>query len=234
MADAVRGFRDRFDEIVGAHEDWNEALIAVLVDGFDLTDQNVLKLRVMLVEHGRAALPRDAAARGSRAGRRPRAEARARVRLRGVLRPWHAAGSDPRERPATSRPGRARPLQQRLAVVPARRDASRSPTSAASTSAASSRSSAPTQRLSQTVSRSGLARSRRAAAIPDLPLACPEVGLSSLQWRGRCVMHFTTHEFSSSSHRLTARRTGRRRCAPSPVARLSRPCHQDSEPIRRL
>ena len=74
MADAVRGFRARFDEIVGAHEDWNEALIALLVDGFDLTDKNVLKLRVLLVEHGRAALPRDVAARGGRAGRRSRAE----------------------------------------------------------------------------------------------------------------------------------------------------------------
>ena len=62
MADAVRGFRTRFDEIVSAHEDWNEALIALLVDGFNQTDQNVLKLRVLLVEHGRAALPARAAA----------------------------------------------------------------------------------------------------------------------------------------------------------------------------
>ena len=58
MADAVRDVRERFDKIVGAHDDWNEALIAVLVDGFDLTDKNVLKLRVLLVEHDRAALPR--------------------------------------------------------------------------------------------------------------------------------------------------------------------------------
>ena len=59
MADAVRGFRTRFDEIVSAHEDWNEALIALLVDGFNQTDKDVLKLRVLLVEHGRAALPRE-------------------------------------------------------------------------------------------------------------------------------------------------------------------------------
>jgi TetR/AcrR family transcriptional regulator, cholesterol catabolism regulator len=59
MADAVRGFRARFDEIVSTHEDWNEALVALLLDGFNRTDKDVLKLRVLLVEHGRAALPRE-------------------------------------------------------------------------------------------------------------------------------------------------------------------------------
>ena len=58
MARAVGDFRVRFDEIVAAHDDWNEALIAVLVDGFSVTDKDVLKLRVLVVEHGRAALPR--------------------------------------------------------------------------------------------------------------------------------------------------------------------------------
>jgi TetR/AcrR family transcriptional regulator, cholesterol catabolism regulator len=58
MARAVGDFRDRFNEIVAAHDDWNEALTAVLVDGFRVTDKDVLKLRVLVVEHGRAALPR--------------------------------------------------------------------------------------------------------------------------------------------------------------------------------
>ena len=56
MARAVGDFRERFDEIVTAHDDWNEALTAVLVDGFSVTDKDVLKLRVLVVEHGRVSV----------------------------------------------------------------------------------------------------------------------------------------------------------------------------------
>ena len=58
MGRAVREFRQRFDRIVASHDDWQEALVAVLVEGFTLSDADVLKLRVLTVEHGRVALPR--------------------------------------------------------------------------------------------------------------------------------------------------------------------------------
>jgi TetR/AcrR family transcriptional regulator, cholesterol catabolism regulator len=58
MSRAVREFRERFDRIVASHDDWEEALVAVLVEGFNLSDEDVLKLRVLTVEHGRVAVPR--------------------------------------------------------------------------------------------------------------------------------------------------------------------------------
>jgi AcrR family transcriptional regulator len=66
---AVAGFRQRFDRITAAHDDWNEALVAVLVDQFELTDSEVLQNRVLVAELGRLAvrreLPREEAARSS-------------------------------------------------------------------------------------------------------------------------------------------------------------------------
>ena len=58
MGRAVREFRERFDRIVASNDDWEEALVAVLVAGFNLSDEDVLKLRVLTVEHGRVAVPR--------------------------------------------------------------------------------------------------------------------------------------------------------------------------------
>jgi len=58
MSRAVREFRDRFNRIVASHDDWEEALVAVLVEGFTLSEQDVLKLRVLTAEHGRVAIPR--------------------------------------------------------------------------------------------------------------------------------------------------------------------------------
>ena len=58
MSRAVREFRERFDRIVASHDDWEEALVALLVEGFNLSDEDVLKLRVLTVEHGRVAIPR--------------------------------------------------------------------------------------------------------------------------------------------------------------------------------
>jgi AcrR family transcriptional regulator len=67
MARSIADFRGRFDQIVAAHEDWTEALVAVLVEGFALSDRDVLRLRVLTAEHGRVAvhraLPREEAAR---------------------------------------------------------------------------------------------------------------------------------------------------------------------------
>ena len=49
------------------HDDWTEALVAVLVDSFNLTEQQILRHRVMVAEFGRVgvqrSLPREEAAR---------------------------------------------------------------------------------------------------------------------------------------------------------------------------
>ena len=67
MAKAVSEFREQFDATVGAHDDWSEALVAVLRGGFEQTEWEVLRLRVLTAEHGRTAvhsqLPREEAAR---------------------------------------------------------------------------------------------------------------------------------------------------------------------------
>jgi AcrR family transcriptional regulator len=69
MAKTVGDYRQRFDRIVAEHEDWNEALVALLVDSFDLTEQQVLSQRLMVAEFGRIgvqrSLPREEAARAS-------------------------------------------------------------------------------------------------------------------------------------------------------------------------
>jgi TetR/AcrR family transcriptional regulator, cholesterol catabolism regulator len=67
MVQAVSHFRDSFEQITSEHDDWNEALVAVLVDGFDLTERQILRHRVMVAEFGRVGvqrtLPREEAAR---------------------------------------------------------------------------------------------------------------------------------------------------------------------------
>jgi AcrR family transcriptional regulator len=67
MAQTVADFKERFDRITSEHEDWTDALVAVLADGFDLTERQVLRHRVMVAEFGRVgiprALPREEAAR---------------------------------------------------------------------------------------------------------------------------------------------------------------------------
>jgi AcrR family transcriptional regulator len=69
MAKTVGDYRARFDTIVAEHDDWNEALVTLLVDSFTISDQQVLRQRVMVAEFGRIAtprsLPREEAARAS-------------------------------------------------------------------------------------------------------------------------------------------------------------------------
>jgi TetR/AcrR family transcriptional regulator, cholesterol catabolism regulator len=69
MAKTVADYRARFDEIIASHDDWNDALVALLVDSYDLTEKQVLRQRVMVAEFGRIAvqraLPREEAARSS-------------------------------------------------------------------------------------------------------------------------------------------------------------------------
>ena len=58
MAGAIASSRERFDRIVAVHADWNEALVAVLAAGFELTDRDVLQYRVLVAAHGRLGKPR--------------------------------------------------------------------------------------------------------------------------------------------------------------------------------
>jgi AcrR family transcriptional regulator len=69
MAKTVGDYRARFDTIVAEHDDWNEALATLLTDSFDITEQQVLRQRVMVAEFGRIgvqrSLSREEAARAS-------------------------------------------------------------------------------------------------------------------------------------------------------------------------
>jgi TetR/AcrR family transcriptional regulator, cholesterol catabolism regulator len=69
MAQTVADYRGRFDRIVAEHDDWTEALIALLVDSFQIDEEQVLRQRIIVAEFGRIAnprsLPREEAARAS-------------------------------------------------------------------------------------------------------------------------------------------------------------------------
>ena len=69
MAKTVADYRARFDTIVADHDDWNEALATLLTDSYDISEQQVLRQRVMVAEFGRIgvqrSLPREEAARAS-------------------------------------------------------------------------------------------------------------------------------------------------------------------------
>jgi AcrR family transcriptional regulator len=67
MEQAIADFRARFDKIIAEEDDWTEALLAALHDQFLLTDQEVLRLRVLVAEIDRLGtahpLPQEEAAR---------------------------------------------------------------------------------------------------------------------------------------------------------------------------
>ena len=69
MEQAVADFRNRFERIVAEHDDWTHALLAALLDQFQLSDQEVQRQRVLVAEIGRLGiahpLPREEAARDS-------------------------------------------------------------------------------------------------------------------------------------------------------------------------
>ena len=58
MADAVGSFRSEFDRETSAHDDYLDALLAVLRGSFDLTEQDVLRNRVLVAEQGMVGVPR--------------------------------------------------------------------------------------------------------------------------------------------------------------------------------
>jgi AcrR family transcriptional regulator len=69
MAKTVRDYRTDFDAVVANHSDWNEALVALLIESWVVSERQVLRQRVMVAEFGRLAtprlLPREEAARAS-------------------------------------------------------------------------------------------------------------------------------------------------------------------------
>jgi AcrR family transcriptional regulator len=67
MGQTLADFQARFERITAAHDDWTEALVALLVDAFDLTEQEILRNRVLISEQGLIGIhrtaPREEAAR---------------------------------------------------------------------------------------------------------------------------------------------------------------------------
>src|SRR5687767_8006008 len=65
--DALASFRDRFGAVTAAHADPLEALVAVLKECFDLSDQDVQRNRLLVAEQGllsaRRSSPREEQAR---------------------------------------------------------------------------------------------------------------------------------------------------------------------------
>ena len=109
---------------------------AVLDSAFELTDHEVLRNRVLVAEQSLAGLHRTSAREEEARATRPLADARPRVRLGDLPHPRHGAERHPAGRPAPARARDPRPLQQRLALVPAARQPLSSTRSASSSSPA--------------------------------------------------------------------------------------------------
>ena len=60
MGLTVADFQERFERITAEHDDWNEALVALLVDSYELTEQEVLRNRVLVAEQGLIGIHRTA------------------------------------------------------------------------------------------------------------------------------------------------------------------------------
>lgn len=75
--------QQRFERIVASHDDWTDGLLEALVSSFDLKEEDVLKLRVLVAQHGRVATPRSSR-------REEAARADTRSRKRDLERAWAA------------------------------------------------------------------------------------------------------------------------------------------------
>lgn len=75
MAEAIESFQDEFDRITSEHDDYLDALVSVLRSTYDLTEQEVLRNRVLVAEQGLIGIPRQ-----SRREEEARELARARTR----------------------------------------------------------------------------------------------------------------------------------------------------------
>jgi len=81
MADALETFRADFDRITGEEQDFPTALISVLVSGYDLTEQEVLRNRVLVAEQGLVGI-------GRKSSREEEARELARGRTRDLEFAW--------------------------------------------------------------------------------------------------------------------------------------------------
>jgi AcrR family transcriptional regulator len=75
MADAIESFQSDFERITGENDSFREALVLVLRSGYDLTEQEVLRNRVLVAEQGLVGIQRQ-----SQREEEARALARARTR----------------------------------------------------------------------------------------------------------------------------------------------------------
>ena len=170
MAEALEAEVERFERITGEHEDFAEALVAVLRVGVrPLRARGPAQPPAGLRAGARRRAPH-VRARGGGAAARARAHARPRVQVGRVPDPRDGAGRDPRGGSAPARARDPRALQQRLPLVPPARRARRSPRWPTSTSRAASpwpacRCSPPTAPARRRAARS--ARGRPARARPS-------------------------------------------------------------------
>ena len=81
MADALGFFRSEFDRQTSAHDDYTEALLAVLRGSYDLSEQDVMRNRVLVAEQGLVGVRRTSA-------REEEARALARARIRDIEFTW--------------------------------------------------------------------------------------------------------------------------------------------------
>lgn len=81
MADALEFFRSEFDRHTSAHEDYLDALLAVLTASYELSDQDILRNRVLVAEQGLVGVPRSSP-------REEEARTLARARIRDVEFAW--------------------------------------------------------------------------------------------------------------------------------------------------
>jgi AcrR family transcriptional regulator len=81
MADALEAYREDFERITGAADDYYEALVAILRAGFDLTEQEVLRQRVLVAEQALLGIHRTSP-------REEEARQRARERTRDLEFAW--------------------------------------------------------------------------------------------------------------------------------------------------
>jgi AcrR family transcriptional regulator len=75
MAEAIESFQSDFERITEEHDDYLDALVTVLRSGYELTEQEVLRNRLLVAEQGLVGIPRQ-----SRREEEARELARARTR----------------------------------------------------------------------------------------------------------------------------------------------------------
>jgi AcrR family transcriptional regulator len=81
MADALEFFRSEFERETSAHDDYIDALLAVLAGSYDLSEQDVMRNRVLVAEQGLVGVPRTSP-------REEEARTLARARIRDVEFAW--------------------------------------------------------------------------------------------------------------------------------------------------